>query len=307
MRAVRWLAACAVASCLGVATAQTGSEFVDPFTLLEKPDESVARRGWLPLWNLESERDWLDRLRRSPPKVVAVFLRWSPTAPRIGDFDLLLCLNRRLQEPERGLPTYAVQVNVEFLDGGTDSVDLQSGPLSSFGQDRCTSIPEQHLLVGRGRREFSVRADLRYRPGKIKTVSVAMSREHEAPFQTEAFTPSFHIHPARQGKGGEPTREFIAGRVKGEALRSARRCRNIVTVEEIGRPAENDRSDYAQGFELGWALAGSFLDSDQRCDELPLVFAIGQVGIGGAIRAVSRCERPSLALTAGHLCLQPLE
>ena len=87
-----------------------------------------CRRGWLPLWNLESESDWLDRLRQSPPKVVAVFLRWSPTAPRIGDFDLLLCLNRPLQEPERGLLTYWVQAKVEFLDGSTDSIEMQSGP-----------------------------------------------------------------------------------------------------------------------------------------------------------------------------------
>ena len=302
-----WAGAC---SCL--AGAQTNSEFVDPFTLLEKADESLARRGWLSLWYLELERDWLDRLRQSPPKVVAVFLRWSPTAPRISDFDLLLCLNRPLQEPERGLLTYTVHAKVEFVDGATDSVEMRSGPLSYFGRERCTSIPEQHLLllVRGARREFSVRTDLRYLPGKIKSVSATVSREPEAATQTETFTPSFHIYPTRRGKDGDvkSTREFIAGRVKGEALRSARRCKNIVTVGEISRPAENDRSDYAQGFELGWGLAGSFLDSDQRCDELPMVFAIEQVGIGAAIRAISKCERPlGLGLTADHVCLRPSE
>ena len=91
-----------------------------------------------------------------------------------------------------------------------------------------------------------------------------------------------------------------------EALRSARRCKNIATVEDIVRPAESDRSDYAQGFALGWDLAGSFLDSDERCDELPAVFEIGEVGIGAAIRAVSKCERrPGLGLAADHVCLRP--
>jgi len=317
MRAVRWLAACGLVSCSCIAGAQTSSEFVDPFTLLEKADESLARRGWLPLWNLESERDWLDRLRQSPPKVIAVFLRWSPTAPRIGDFDLLLCLNRPLQEPERDLLIYTVRAKVEFVDGTTDSVEMRSGPLSYFGRERCTSIPEQHLLLHERRawREFSVRTDLRYRPGKIKSVSATVSRGQEAATQTETFTPSFHIYPTRRGKDGDvkPTREFIAGRVKGEALRSARRCKNIVAVEAISRPAETDRSDYAQGFELGWGLAGNFLNSDQRCDELPVVFEIGQVGISAAIRSVSKCERPpggvppSLALAADHVCLRPFE
>jgi hypothetical protein len=317
MRAARRLAVLGLVSCACLAGAQTSSQFVDPFTLLEKVDESVARRGWLPLWNLESERDWLGRLRQSPPKVVAVFLRWSPTAPRISDFDLLLCLNRPLQEPERGLLTYWVQAKVEFLDGASDSVEMRSGPLSSFGRERCISIPEQHLLLHARSawRDFSARTELRYRPDKIKSVSATVSREQEVASQTETFTPSFHIYPARRGKDGDvkPTRDFIAGRVKGEALRSARRCKNIVTVEEISRPAENDRSDYAQGFELGWRLAGSFLNSDQRCDELPAVFGIEQVGITAAIRAVSKCVQslgqslPNLALTADHACLRPSE
>jgi len=312
MRAVRWLAACGLIACPCIAGAQANSEFVNPFTLLGKADESLTRRGWLPLWNLESERDWLDRLRQSPPKVVAVFLRWSPTAPRIGDFDLLLCLNRPLQEPERGMLTYTVQAKVEFVDGATDSVEMQSGPLSYFGRERCTSIPEQHLLlhVRGARREFSVRTDLRYRPDKIRSVSATVRRGQEAATQKEAFTPSFHIYPTRWAKAGDvkATREFIAGRVKGEALRSARRCKNIVTVEEISRPAENDGSDYAQGFELGWGLAGNFLDSDERCDELPVVFEIKGVGIGAAIRAISKCERPlGLGLTADHVCLRPSE
>ena len=317
MRAMRWLAACGLVSCSCIAGAQTGSEFVDPFTLLEKADESLARRGWLSLWYLESESDWLDRLRQSPPKVVAVFLRWSPTAPRISDFDLLLCLNRPLQEPERGLLTYTVEAKVEFVDGTTDSVEMQSGRLSYFGRERCTSIPEQHLLLEARRawREFSLRTDLRYRPGKIKSVSTTVSREQEAATQTETFTPSFHIYPTRRAKDGDvkPTREFIAGRVKGEAMRSARRCKNIVTAEAISRPAANDRSDYAQGFELGWGLAGNFLNSDQRCDELPLVFEIAEVGIGAAIRAISKCEQPpgrvspGPGLTADHVCLRPSE
>src|SRR5262245_22319780 len=245
MRAAGLLAACALVSCSCIAGAQTTSEFVDPFTLLEKPDESLARRGWLPLWNLESESDWLARLRRSPPKVVAVFLRWSPIAPRISDFDLLLCLNRPLQEPERSQPTYTLQANVEFVDGSTDSVEMQSGPLSNFGPERCISIPEQHPQIGRGWREFSVRTDVRYRPGRIKSVSTTVRRERETAIQTETFTPSFHIYPMRGTKDDDvkPTREFIAGRVKGEALRSARRCKNIATMEEISRPAENDRSD----------------------------------------------------------------
>jgi hypothetical protein len=297
-----------LASCSCIAGAQTESTFVDPLTLLEKPDDSLARRGWLAIWNLESERAWLDRLRRSPPRVTRVFLRWSPTAPRTGDFDLLLCLNRPLQEPERSQLTYSLQVNVEFLDGGSDTVELRSGPLSSFGLERCFSIPEQHLDLGLGWREFSARTDLRYRPHRIKSVSATLRGAGGAIIQTETFTPSFHIHPTRRTKDGvvKPTQAFIAGRVKGEALRSARRCKNIATVEDIVRPAESDRSDYAQGFALGWDLAGSFLDSDERCDELPAVFEIGEVGIGAAIRAVSKCERrPGLGLAADHVCLRP--
>jgi hypothetical protein len=310
MRAVGWLAACVLVSCSCIAGAQTSGLFVDPFTLLEKADESLVRRGWLPLWNLESESDWLDRLRRSPPKVVAAFLRWSPTAPRISDFDLLLCLNRPLQEPERSRLSYRIQVKVEFVDGTADTVELRSGPLSSLGVERCTSIPEQHLNLGRGWREFSVRTDLRYRPSRIKSVSATVRREGETAVQTEALTPSFHIYPARRTKDGavKPTREFIAGRVRGEALRSARRCKNIATAEEIARPGANDRSDYAQGFELGWGLAGRFLDSDERCDELPAVFEIEEVGIGAAIRAVSKCERAlGLGLPADHVCLRASE
>jgi hypothetical protein len=310
MRAAGRLAAWALMACSCIAGAQTKDEFVDPYTLLEKPDESLARRGWLPLWNLESESDWLDRLRRSPPKVVAVFLRWSPTAPRISDFDLLLCLNRPLQEPERSLLIYIIQVKLEFVDGGADNVVLQSGPLSGFGLARCTSIPEQHLRIGRGWSEFSVRAELRYRPGRIKSVSAVVRRGQEAPIQTETFTPSFHILPTRRTNSGDvkTTRDFIAGRAKGEALRSARRCKNIVTTEAITRPAENDRSDYAQGFALGWELARIFLDGDERCDALPAIFEIEEVGIGASIRAVSKCERPlALGLTADHVCLRANE
>jgi hypothetical protein len=310
MRAAGRLAACTLISCACIARAQTSDEFVDPYTLLGKPDESLTRRGWLPLWNLETEADWMDRLRRAPPRVVAVFLRWSPTAPRMSDFDLLLCLNRPLQEPELTQPTYSIQANVEFVDGSTDSVEMQSGPLSNFGRERCTSIPERHLNIGRGWSEFSVHADLRYRPGQIKAVSTTVYRKGERPIQTETFTPSFHIYPTRRTKGGDvkPTREFIAGRVRGEALRSARRCKNIVTTEEIAQPAENDRSDYAQGFQLGWELAGKFLDSDERCDELPAVFQIKEVGIGAAIRTISTCERPlALGLTSDYMCLRPLE
>jgi hypothetical protein len=308
MRTAGWLAACALVSCSCVAGAQTSNVFVDPYTLLAKPDRSLDRRGWLPLWDLESESDWLDRLRRSPLKVVAAFLRWSPTAPRISDFDLLLCLNRPLLEPERRLLTYSMQVSVEFADGGADSVEMRSGPLSSFGLERCTSIPEQHLLVG-GWREFWGRADLRYRPGRIRSVSATLHRERET-IQTATFTPSFHIYPTRSARGGDvkPTQAFIAGRVRGEALRSARRCKNIATTEEITRPAENDRSEYAQGFELGWELAGRFLDRDERCDELPAIFEIKEVGIGAAIRAVSTCERPlALGLAADHVCLRASE
>jgi hypothetical protein len=310
MRVAGWLAACTLVLCSCIAGAQTSSEFVDPYTLLGKPDDSLTRRGWLPLWNLESETDWLDRLRRSPAHVAAVFLRWSPTAPRISDFDLLLCLNRPLLEPELNKVPYSIQAKIEFVDGSSDNVEMQSGPLSNFGRERCTSIPEQHLNVGRGWSEFSVHADLRYRPGRIKAVSVTVRREGDRPIQTETFTPPFHIYPTRRTKGGDvkPTREFIAGRVRGEALRSARRCKNIVTTEEIRRPAENDRSDYAQGFELGWELAGKFLDSDERCDVLPVVFEIKEVGIGAAIRAISKCERPlALGLTADHICLRALE
>jgi hypothetical protein len=310
MRAAGRLAAWALILCSCIAGAQTSDEFVDPHTLLGKPDEGLARRGWLPLWNLESKSDWLDRLRRSPPQVVAMFLRWSPTAPRISDFDLLLCLNRRLQEPERSLMTYIIQVKLEFVDGGTDNVTLQSGPLSNFGLERCTSIPEQHLRIGRGWSEFSVRTELRYRPGRIKSVSAVVRRGQETATQTETFTPSFLIFPTRRTSSGDvkTTREFIAGRTKGEALRSARRCKNIVTTEKIARPAENDRSDYAQGFELGWELAGTFLDSDERCDALPVIFEIKEVGIGAAIRAVSKCERPlALGLAADHACLRANE
>ena len=309
MRAAGWLTASVLVSCSCIAGAQTSSEFVDPYTLLGKPDGSLARRGWLPLWSFESESDWLDRLRRSPPKVVAVFLRWSPTTPRISDFDLLLCLNRPLQEPERSLLTYSVQVTVEFVDAATDSVEMHSGPLSNFGREQCTSIPEQHLRVARGWSEFSVRADLRYRPSRIKSVTAVVRRDPETAIQTETFTPSFHIYPTRRAKSGDisPTREFIAGRVKGEALRSARRCKNIATTEEITRPAENDRSDYAQGFELGWELAGKFLDSDEHCDALPVVFEIKEVGIGAALRALSKCERPLALGSADHVCLRALE
>jgi hypothetical protein len=310
MRAAEWLAACAFASCSCIAGAQTDSAFVDPSTLLAKADESLARRGWLPIWNLESEKAWLDRLRRSPPKVAGVFLRWSPTAPRTGDFDLLLCLNRSLQEPERSQLTYSLQVNVEFVDGASDTVEMRSSPLSSFGVERCIAIPEQHLDLGLGWREFSVRTDLRYRPRRIKSVSATLRSQGGVAVQSERFTPSFHIHPTRRTADGvaKPTQAFIAGRVKGEALRSARRCRNIATKEEIARPAESDRSDYAQGFELGWNLAGSFLDSDERCDELPIVFEIAEVGIGPAIRTISTCEsRPGLGLAADHVCLRPSE
>src|SRR5262245_58362005 len=125
MRAAGLLAACALVSCSCIAGAQTTSEFVDPFTLLEKPDESLARRGWLPLWNLKSKSDWLPRVRRSPPKVVAVFLRWSPIAPRVSDFDLLLCLNRPLQEPERGQPAYTLQANLAVVAARTVSVKME--------------------------------------------------------------------------------------------------------------------------------------------------------------------------------------
>ncbi|MGH7463086.1 MAG: hypothetical protein ACREMA_18925, partial [Longimicrobiales bacterium] len=90
--------------------------------------------------------------------------------------------------------------------------------------------------------------------------------------------------------------------------RSARRCRNIATTEEITRPGANDRSDYAQGFVLGWGLAGRFLDSDERCDELPAVFEIKEVGIGAAIRVVAKCERPlALGLAVDHVCLRASE
>jgi len=297
-------------SCSCIAGAQPSSVFVDPYTVLAKPDESVARRGWLAIWNLESESEWLDRLRRSPPRVAAVFLRWSPMAPRVSDFDLFLCLNRPLQEPERGRLTYSLQVNVEFADGAADSVELRSGPLSSFGLERCASIPEQHLSLGRGPREFSVRTDLRYRPGRIKSVSTTLRRDGGPAGQTATFTPSFHIYPTRRSKGDavKSTQEFIAGRVRGEALRSARRCGNIATTEDTARPAENDRSDYAQGFDLGWGLAGRFLDSDERCGELPAVFEIADVGIGAAIRAVSKCERRlGLGVSAEHVCLRPSE
>lgn len=307
MRSAGWLTGCALVSCSCIAGAQMGSEFVDPYTLLKKPDESLARRGWLPLWNLESESDWLDRLRRSPPKVEAVFLRWSPTAPRISDFDLLLCLNRPLQEPERSQLTYSLLAKVEFVDGAADSVEMQSGPLSSFGRERCVTMPEQHLPVRRGWSEFSVQADLRYRPGRIKSVSAAVRREGDTAVQMETVTPSFHIYPTLHDKGGDvkPIREFIAGRINGEALRSSLRCRNIATIEKITRPAENDRSAYAQGFELGWALAGKFLDSDERCDDLPVVFEIKEVGIGAAIRATSKCERAlGLGLASDHVCLR---
>jgi hypothetical protein len=141
-------------------------------------------------------------------------------------------------------------------------------------------------------------------------VSATVHREGETAIQTETFTPSFHIYPTQRTKGGsvKATREFIAGRVKGEALRSARRCKNIATAEDITRPAENDRSDYAQGFELGWGLAGRFLDSDERCDQMPAVFEIEEVGIGAAIRAVSKCERRlGLGLAVDHVCLRPSE
>lgn len=310
MRAAGWLAVWAIAACSCAAGAQTSTLFVDPSTLLTKPDESLARRGWLPFWNLESESDWLERLRRSPPKVAAVFLRWSPDAPRISDFDLLMCLDRPLHEPERTQLTYSMQVTVAFADGATDSFEVQTGPLSSFGRQRCSSFAERHLNLGRGRSEYSLRADLRYRPGRITSVSATVRRGQETAAGAQTFTPSLHIYPTRRGNSGDvqSMRAFIAGRVNGEALRSARRCKNIAATEAIARPAEDDQSDYAKGFELGWWLAGRFLDSDERCDDLPVVFAIEEVGIGPAIKAVSKCARPlALGLAADHVCLRESE
>jgi hypothetical protein len=316
MRSAGWLAAWVLGSSLGfglgagMTAAQTGRELVDPLTLLTQPDGSAARRGWLPLWNLEAEADWLQRLRGSPPKVEAAFLRWSPAAPRIGDFDLLVCLSRLMEEPELDRPGYSLAVTVEIADGTADAVEMQSGPLGSLGRERCVSIPEQHLQVGRGWREFSVAADLRYRPGRIKAVQAELRRQDGQLVHAARLTPSFHITPVRRGDGDllRATRDFIAGRARGEAMRSARRCGNIATTEEITRPAGGDRSDYAQGFEVGWDLAGKFLDSDERCDALPVVFQIEEVGLGAAVRAVSKCEPAlGLALSADHVCLRSAE
>lgn len=294
-----------------VANAQPSGEFIDHQTLLPKADETAARRGW-PFLNREREEDWLERLRQFPPKVVAVSLVWSAEAPRVRDFELLLCLNWFLQHPERGFQhvglNYSIQVDVHFADGTKNSVDFTS---FYFGHNRCTSIEELHPRVGRSR-SFSAETDLRFRPDKIKSVAVTMHRTtaygEKRATQSEMLTPSFYVNPTRQTKNGlaKVTREFIRGRANGEALRSARRCTNIIILEDISPPAEDDRSDYAQGFATGWQLAGDFLTANERCNELPEIFAIKQVGISAAIRAVSKCPgwRPGQVALAAE-CVRP--
>ena len=317
MRTALRLSICSLAILVGVATAQTGSEFVDPRTLLSKSDTSLARRGCTDstlhclrtLWKPEPEEEWIERLRQSPPKVVAVFLMWSAMAARTSDFGLLVCFNRPLEDPERGLLIgssveaqalkYTIKSRVEFVDGTTDTIGSLN--FGSSGGDRCGSIPEQHPtghLLRHRWVDFSMQIDLRYRPSKIKLVAVTVSRKtkygQEVVTQAETFIPSFHVYPTRWTKDGDVriTPEFIDGRFKGEALRSARLCKNIVVVEDIKPPAENDRSEYAQGFAVGWDLAKTFLNRDERCDELPVVFEIEQMGIKALIRAVSKCARP---------------
>ena len=292
VRAMRCFRACMLGLCATAAIAQPGAEFVDPLKLLPKPDESAARRGWV-LWNREPEEDWLERLRRSPPSVVAVFLRWFAAAPRTSDFELLVCLNRPLEEPENGYPAkirYTIKARIEFADGASNTIEN-----ISFYRDRCGSIGEPHRVIFGRLRDFSEESDLRFRPGKIKSVSIKVSRkttyEQEIVSQVETFIPSLHIHLPVDGDA-KLTRDFITGRVKGEALRSARKCANIATAEEITPPAEDDGSDYAKGFALGWKLAGDFLVSDRLCQVLPSVFEIEQVGIGAAIRAVKECTPP---------------
>jgi hypothetical protein len=291
-----WLAAMIVAVSLiwDAATAQPNGDFVDPKTLLPEADDTAARRGW-PILNRESEEDWLERLRQSPPKVIAAYLVWSAEAPRAHDFQLVLCLSRLLQTPERGFQhvglNYSIQVDVHFTDGPPNGVELSS---FYFGYDRCTSIEELHPRVGRTR-SFSAEADIRFRPDKIKSVAVTMRRTtaygEKKVAQSDLLTPSFYVNPTRQTKDGpaKVTREFISGRAKGEAMRSTKRCTNIAALEEIRPPAESDRSDYAQGFARGWELAGDFLTVNERCNELPEIFEIKQVGIGPIIRSVSKC------------------
>ena len=103
----------------------------------------------------------------------------------------------------------------------------RAAPSAVSGESAASPIPEQHLNVGRGWSEFSVRADLRYRPGRIKSVSSRTSSgtRDSHPDGRRSRHPFISIRLPHRTKGGDvkPTTGVHCASLaaKGEALRSA--------------------------------------------------------------------------------------
>lgn len=286
---------------------QNPADLLTPFD-----EEQLDRKGWF--LNPEPENQWKKRLSASPYKLDKAFAVWDPSSRRIDDVTVFVCFNRKLRAHEKYYVLSAHGKAIEpklilkYKDGSKKELtyyDLTNG----FGykvpkqlKDRCFYFDENSHPCERYTHlcRINVPTEINFRPDNL--LSVSFSRPYKTKYRgikiksygEVSITPLIaHIrtkcfetaHDKCKLKDVPVTSDFILGRIKGEAARYAQYCQNIKLITLYDPPAENDDSEYAQGFAAGWDASANLLHKKSSvCEYVLDYFHIPLSGIQMLLR-----------------------
>lgn len=276
-------------------------QITDPTKQLKPADDRKYERKGSLFWNLETEEDWAKRLLDAPLGIAKVFVRWKADEQRNSDVTVVICFGRRLQEVERTRwrAGKTLAAEVVFRDGTTlrTDIDASSSDLDGTLKERCVTIGEGGWHPAMRRHDVvSVPHEKRFRAENVSKVVVKVQRPTKYSGTAEQVSEGTEIiaytEPTRKiykSAHGRPevlpvTKDYVRGRILGEALYFVRKCPGLSLSSPFEPPAETDTSEYAQGFAKGWELAGRFASRQTAaCSAIAEILEIKQSGIANPI------------------------
>jgi hypothetical protein len=267
-----------------------------PFLIskLLKPanDKPYARKGLL---GSEGTTEWSERIMDAPLNIERLFMRWSPDNSRTDDFALIVCFDRTLQDVElHSFNPRKIEVKITFNDRTEVVADLKSLMSTEYEiRNRCAELKERswHKHVRHSGYELLLPNELRFRPEGISKVELFLTRPSKygrppVVYRSEATQVIGFVAPFWTSyKGSRPkehpvTAALVKGRIEGEAWKLSKECPEIKMLYVVAPPQDNDRSDYAIGFEFGQSAASSLLSMKGRCADAQKAFGIPISQIG---------------------------